>query len=87
MVARVRTGVKQGDVTVSLIGPADPADPDDLREHRPLSGFGSIESWQAAIKDLNGALTSSADADPKPILWEHLTTHVWRLPVITEVGL
>lgn len=51
-----RTGPKQGDVRVDLIGPANATDPDDLREHRPASGFESVEGWQAAIERLNGSL-------------------------------
>lgn len=52
-----RTGTKQGDVRVEKIGPADPSDPDDLHEHRPLSGFETVEEWQAAIQELNGELS------------------------------
>ena len=53
-----RTGTKEGDVHVEEIGPADPSDPDDLRDHRPVSGFESVEDWRAAIRELNGELSS-----------------------------
>lgn len=52
-----RTGTKEGDVTVEEIGPADPGDPNDLREHRPLSGFETVEAWQIAIRELNDEMS------------------------------
>jgi len=52
-----RTGPKQGDVQVELIGPADAVE-DDLAEYAELSGFESWQAWRDAIVDVHGGETS-----------------------------
>lgn len=52
-----RTGLKQGDVHVAEIEAVDPGKPDELEPYAPLSGFASVEEWQAAIRELNGELS------------------------------
>ena len=49
-----RTGPKEGDVTVTEIGPADPWDDGAIDEYADLSGFDSVEDWRSAIHELNG---------------------------------
>lgn len=51
-----RCGTKEGDVLVEEIGEVDPANTEDLKPHRPLSGFQSVREWQEAIQELNGEL-------------------------------
>jgi len=49
-----RTGEKMGDVVVEEIGECNPSHPDELRSHRPLSGFDSVAEWQHAILKFHG---------------------------------
>ena len=52
-----RTGTKEGDVHVKEIGAADPSRAGELEPYASLSGFDSVEDWQAAIRELNGELS------------------------------
>lgn len=51
-----RTELKQGDVHVTEVEAVDPSQPDELEPYASLSGFDSVEDWQAAIRELNGEL-------------------------------
>jgi len=52
-----RTGVKQGDCRVELLGPVDPADKCVLMAYYREAGFESVDAWQEAIRELNGDLS------------------------------
>jgi len=51
-----RLGSKEGDVHVEALETVDPREPSELRPHRPVSGFETVEAWQQAIRSLNGSL-------------------------------
>lgn len=51
-----RLGPKKGDVLVEEIGSVNPLRKSELAEYRELSGFETVEAWQKAIRELNGAL-------------------------------
>lgn len=47
-----RTGPKRGDVHVECV--VEDVDVRDLADYVELSGFDSVEDWQAAIRDVHG---------------------------------
>lgn len=49
-----RGTTKKADVTVSEITKVNPSRPSHLEPHADISGFGSVEGWQEAIRDLHG---------------------------------
>ena len=51
-----RTGHKQGDVTIRKETPEITPSAVNLIDHRPLSGFSTVEDWQDAIERMHGSL-------------------------------
>lgn len=51
-----RLGEKEGDCHVAHIEAVDPTDVDALAPYREVSGFATVEDWQAAIRELNGSM-------------------------------
>ncbi|ADD06976.1 uncharacterized protein Nmag_3426 [Natrialba magadii ATCC 43099] len=54
-----RTGPKEGDCRVEHIDAVDPTDTGALESYRKLSGFASVDDWQAAIRELNGEMDTA----------------------------
>lgn len=54
-----RTGVKQGDVRITKETNEITPVQYELKPHRPLSGFSTVDDWRAAIEDVHGSLTET----------------------------